>query len=539
MKNEEQFNLIDILSLTNPKLNHLFYENIFGHEKPNNQIEKGKRIKILTFCTFEKLDEQWKIFILFSSNCDKIINTFFLNKLEVIPVSKNPLFSFINYLIFSLYTSFSSSLHHQRSSQGKKKRRYFTLVMKVSFKLFFFFLRFYHFTLWLKQSNEEEIQIIIHHWIRIMHIKFGWINELDKLVVNYVSTVFMFEKFRSSSKLINTFTGHTNVVYSIDYSTFDDRQFICSGSYDNTVRVWDVDNNKQIQLFNGHSFEVYCVKFSSYHYHNNSQHVICSSSFDKTIRFWDFKHNKQLQILNENTRGVRCMEFSSFNGGRYLCSGSWGGTIHLWDVETSKSLHIFNEHMECVRCVDISPLQINNKSDNIGVIGGNGYTICSGSFDKTIRIWDIETASQLNVFKGHTDFVNSVKYGSNELLNTILSGSCDKSVRLWDIRSGQQIQVFKRHTNVIWSVEYSPFVMKNSIGNSNAICSGSWDNTIRFWDIRSNKNQLFMIKGDDNEDCGIICLKFIRLKKKDKTKNVTYDLNLCYGSGKGPIRIWG
>ncbi|ETO08824.1 hypothetical protein RFI_28563, partial [Reticulomyxa filosa] len=61
---------------------------------------------------------------------------------------------------------------------------------------------------------------------------------------------------------------------------------------------------------------------------------------------------------------------------------------------------------------------------------------------------------------------------------------------------------------------------------------------IRFWDIRSNKNELYMIKGNEKKDNGISCLKFIVLKKKDNTKNVSYDLNLCYGSDKGPIRIW-
>ncbi|ETO00232.1 ribosome assembly protein 4 (RSA4), partial [Reticulomyxa filosa] len=122
-------------------------------------------------------------------------------------------------------------------------------------------------------SEEEKIQVIIQHWIRILKIKLGWIHEFDKLVVNYVSSsilfflnttkifkFFMFETFRSSFKLINTFTGHTNIVLSIDYSAFDDCQFICSGSGDKTVRVWDVDNNKQIQSFNGHSDYVHCVK---------------------------------------------------------------------------------------------------------------------------------------------------------------------------------------------------------------------------------------------------------------------------------------
>ncbi|ETO12835.1 hypothetical protein RFI_24541 [Reticulomyxa filosa] len=53
--------------------------------------------------------------------------------------------------------------------------------------------------------------------------------------------------------------------------------------------------------------------------------------------------------------------------------------------------------------------------------------------------------------------------------------------------------------------------------------------------ITDNKieNLMIIIKGDNKEDDVILCPKFIVLKKK--TKNVTYDLNLRYGSGKGPI----
>ncbi|ETO05968.1 WD-40 repeat-containing protein [Reticulomyxa filosa] len=328
---------------------------------------------------------------------------------------------------------------------------------------------------------------------------------------NNISSTFNFDLFCSSSKLINTFIGHTNIVRSIDYSTFNDCQFICSGSNDKTVGVWNFNNNKQIQSFNGHSDHVYC---------------------DDTIRFWDFKHNKKLQIFNRHTNDVCSIEFSSFNSGRYLCSGSYDKTIRLWDIETSKSLHIFNGHENWACCVDISPLKNNNnkndnKSNNIGLIGGNGYTICSGSFDKTIRIWDIETTKQLITFNGHEDAIRCVKYGLNELVNIILSGSNDKSVRLWDIRSNKQIEIFNGHKNIVWSVEYSPFIINN---NSNVICSGSTDKTIRFWDIRSNKNELYVMKSDEQ----VICFKFI-----EKKLNNDICVNLCYGSTKGLIYVFG
>ncbi|ETO35756.1 hypothetical protein RFI_01306 [Reticulomyxa filosa] len=42
------------------------------------------------------------------------------------------------------------------------------------------------------KSKEEEIQVIIHHWIRILNIKLGWIKEFNKFVVNYVSPFVLF-----------------------------------------------------------------------------------------------------------------------------------------------------------------------------------------------------------------------------------------------------------------------------------------------------------------------------------------------------------
>ncbi|ETO22405.1 hypothetical protein RFI_14793, partial [Reticulomyxa filosa] len=133
----------------------------------------------------------------------------------------------------------TSSKIISRKKEKNKLKLINASCVQVVFRFFFFIFCYLFFALCLKQLKEEEIQVIIQHWIRTLKIKLGWIKDFDKLVVNYV--------------------------------TFNNCQFICSGSTDQTVCVWYVDNNKQIQSFNGHSDRVFFVKFSSYHYHNYCQ----------------------------------------------------------------------------------------------------------------------------------------------------------------------------------------------------------------------------------------------------------------------------
>ncbi|ETN98382.1 hypothetical protein RFI_39128, partial [Reticulomyxa filosa] len=50
-----------------------------------------------------------------------------------------------------------------------------------------------------------------------------------------------------SSKLLKIFSGHSDPIISLQYFSLDGGRFLCSGSGDSTVRVWNLDNNKQIQ----------------------------------------------------------------------------------------------------------------------------------------------------------------------------------------------------------------------------------------------------------------------------------------------------
>ncbi|KZP24269.1 hypothetical protein FIBSPDRAFT_427282, partial [Athelia psychrophila] len=120
---------------------------------------------------------------------------------------------------------------------------------------------------------------------------------------------------------------------------------------------------------------------------------------------------------------------------------------------------VFNGHTDTVKSVVFSP---------------DGQRIVSGSWDFTIRIWDVTTGALIaGPFEGHTGWVNSAVFSPDG--QCIASGSDDNTIRVWDATTGVPIAgPFEGHTKRIISVVFSP--------DGQHIVSGSVDKTIRIWD---------------------------------------------------------
>lgn len=94
---------------------------------------------------------------------------------------------------------------------------------------------------------------------------------------------------------------------------------------------------------------------------------------------------------------------------------------------------------------------------------------CTLAFAQSVPVTDTPTRLLL----GHTRLVNSVAFSADG--KTIVSGSIDKSVRLWELETGKSIAVLQGHTDQVSSVAFSP--------DGRFVASASRDKTIKIWDI--------------------------------------------------------
>lgn len=96
------------------------------------------------------------------------------------------------------------------------------------------------------------------------------------------------------------------------------------------------------------------------------------------------------------------------------------GSVQRWPAV----LKTFEGHKSGVRTVAYSP---------------DGTHVVSGSSDKTIRIWDVETGESVGEsLRGHTGEILSIVYSSNG--RHIVSGSSDKTIRIYDAETGSTLR---------------------------------------------------------------------------------------------------
>ena len=269
-------------------------------------------------------------------------------------------------------------------------------------------------------------------------------NKEIPLTINYDFSFKNIEK-KKQYKNIKTLTGHKEkIVTLIKLSS----NYLASGSYDQTIKIWDLELNECIKTIEEKGYVFSLLEF-------NPNFLLVGTS-ENNINLYDLNSNNSNSIytFTGHLLWVNCLVKCNENT---FASGSNDSFIKIWNYNNKKCLITLKGHSDCI----LSLILLKNNN------------LCSGSADLTIKIWDWNNNILLFTLTGHTKWVKCLFELDN---NIIISGSDDKSIKLW--KDNICIKTLLGHSHSVRTLCQI---------NDEKFASGSFDNSIKIWDIKSGE----------------------------------------------------
>jgi len=197
--------------------------------------------------------------------------------------------------------------------------------------------------------------------------------------------------------------------------------------------------------------------------------LLVSASRDKTLMIWELTPDGEgvgyaRRALTGHSEPVASVTLSS--DGQFALSGSWDRTMRLWDLNTGSTVRTFQGHSKDVFSVAFS---------------GDNRQIVSGSRDKTIKLWNTLAECKFTITEdNHTDWVSSVVFSPSAKMPLIVSAGWDKLVKVWGLTDCKLRTNLVGHTGVVYSVAVSP--------DGSLCASGGKDSTAMLWDVNDGKH---------------------------------------------------
>jgi WD40 repeat protein len=129
----------------------------------------------------------------------------------------------------------------------------------------------------------------------------------------------------------------------------------------------------------------------------------------------------------------------------------------------------------------------------------DGTLVASGSDDRCIRVWKVNTGQVVRILRGHTESVRCLAFSRDGRL--LASGSTDRTIRLWNAGTGGFLrELCGRYDQAVHSISFSPD------GLMLARCTQNRD--IKIWEVSTAQELLSLLPSDEYDPHWNICAVF-------------------------------
>jgi hypothetical protein len=209
---------------------------------------------------------------------------------------------------------------------------------------------------------------------------------------------------------IHDFAGHQDVVTAL--ALRPDGAQLASASFDQTIRFWNLGENRPEGTFTGHADFVYAVAYAP------DGRALFSASKDRTIKRINSRTLKQERTYSDHNDEILALDAHP-SGKRFVSAGN-EPQIRWWAIDSDRPVSRRAGHSASVQQLAFS---------------ADGQRLISAGADGFVRVWHGKTGELLRQLAGAGDWQYAVAISADGRLAA--AGGCDGLVRVWDAATGR------------------------------------------------------------------------------------------------------
>uniref|UniRef100_A0A8R1HVD4 WD_REPEATS_REGION domain-containing protein n=1 Tax=Caenorhabditis japonica TaxID=281687 RepID=A0A8R1HVD4_CAEJA len=224
---------------------------------------------------------------------------------------------------------------------------------------------------------------------------------------------------KTDAQKVTSLTGCLGAVNRLDYDC--QRHVLLASSNDKTCRLWNVDSQRLLSTFSGHTDKVTAARLFQ-------EHNVVSGSADRTIRQWDIS---SIRCVRSYFVGSTVFDVAAKFGSSKTCfvSAHFDRKVRFWDSRTSEASH----------SVDLGHRAISLD------ISMDGIQLLASSRDDTLSLIDVRNYGILHLYsaeqyKTNCDNARAIFSSTGEF---VLAGSSNSSVYIWNTKTTKLEKVVK------------------------------------------------------------------------------------------------